>query len=178
VQDWKALNEVKATLSERKILDVKRRLSKYMFYNNTQKWIDVYAKIVDAINNSYNRSLGMKPVDVKSIEDERRAFLNLYGKKIGFTPAPPNLKEGDKVRLSHLHDKFKKSYMQNYTSEGFIIKKVLPREGQNLFQVEDSDGEKVSGNFYRKELQPADDDNSLPIKRPQRRIQRKRRRKF
>jgi hypothetical protein len=178
VQSWKALNEVKATLAERKILDIKRRLSKYMFYNDTKKWIDAYQNIIDGINSSVNRDLGMKPVDVVTIEDERRAFMNLYGKRIGFTPPEAPLKIDNKVRLSHLHSKFKKSYMQNYTSESFIIKKVLPREGQNLYQVQALDGEEVQGKFYKKELQPADDDNSVQVERPQKAIRRKRRRKF
>jgi hypothetical protein len=214
VQSWRSQNEVKATLSERKILDIKRKLSKYMYHNNTKNWINAYQDVIDSLNNSVNRNLKMKPVDVKTFEDERRAFMNLYGKRLGIRPPEPRLDVGSRVRLSHLHNKFKKSYLQNYTTEKFVISKVLPREGQNLYQVEDSDGERIIGNFYKKELQPAEEEEEeqaeeeeeeeqgvavqeeeervqtrqkkkklqnagrVPVKRPQRRVPRKRRGKF
>jgi hypothetical protein len=178
VQGWTSFNETKASLSERKILDLKRRISKLMAFRNSKKWIDSIDDIVAAVNNTYNRSLKMKPSQVDSLESQRKAFMALYSHRIGFTPPEAPLRVGEKKRLSQLHSIFRKRYMQNYTSEGFTLKKILPREGQNLYSLADSEGEPIGGKFYGVELQPFQDDNNLSVGRLHGPPRKKRRRRF
>jgi len=152
IEDWKAKNTPKASLAERKLLDVKRKLEKYMFHKKTKVWIDVIEKIIHGINMTYNRNLGFAPIDIKTKEDERLAFINLYGKKIGSVTPVPVYKPGAKFRIAHIHPLFKKSYLQNYSSELYTLTKNVARDGTNLLVLEGEDKEEVIGRFYDKQV--------------------------
>ena len=78
--------------------------------------IDNLDDIVNKYNNTYNRAIKMKPVDVK---------LDIYS---DFNKE--NNKEGSKfkvcghVRISKYENIFAKGYVANWSEEVFVIKKV------------------------------------------------------
>ena len=65
-------------------------------------YIDKLDDIVDEYNNTYHRTIKMRPVDVKD----------------------PNFKVGDHVRISKYKNFFAKGYTPNWSQEVFVIKKV------------------------------------------------------
>ena len=79
-------------------------------------YIDKLADIVNKYNNTYNSTIKMKPVDVKS-----STYID-FGKNIN--KENPKFKVGDHARLSKHKNIFAKRYVPNWSEEVFVIKKV------------------------------------------------------
>ena len=58
-------NEGKSVVIERFIRTLKTKINKYMTTISKNVYIDKLANVVNECNNSYNRTIKMKPVDVK-----------------------------------------------------------------------------------------------------------------
>ena len=89
---------------------------KYMTSISKHVYIDKLNDIVHKYNNTYHRTIKMKPVDVKS---------NTYidsSKEIN--DKDPKFKIGDIVRISKYKNIFAKGYVPNCSGEVFVIKKV------------------------------------------------------
>ena len=98
-----------------------------------------YIDIVNKYNNTYHRTIKMKPDDVKpSTYIESSKEINYEN---------PKYKIGDIVRISKYKNIFAKGYVPNYSEEVFVIKKV-----KNTV-ISDLKGEEIVGTFYEKELQ-------------------------
>ena len=78
-------------------------------------YFDVLDKIVDKYNNTYHRTIKMKPIDVKS--DSFAEYNKESNEK------DPKFKIGDHVRISKYKNIFAKGYTRNWSQEVFIIKK-------------------------------------------------------
>ena len=79
-------------------------------------YIDKLDDIVDEYNNTYHRTIKMKPVDVKD-----NTYID-FKKEVN--DEDPKFKVGDHVRLSKCKNIFAKGYTPNWSEEGFVIKKV------------------------------------------------------
>ena len=104
-------------------------------------YIDKLYDIVDEYNNTYHRTIKMKPVDVKDktyIHSEKEV-----------NDKDPKFKVGDHVRISKYKNIFAKGYTPNQSEEVFVIKKVkntVPR----IYVINDLNGEEILGAFYEK----------------------------
>ena len=87
--------------------------------NNNTIWINDLDKLVNEYNNSYHRSIKMKPILASKKLNENIIRNNLYNFKI--TNKKPKFLIGDKVRVSLLKNTFEKSYTSNWSEEIFII---------------------------------------------------------
>ena len=100
--------------------------------------------ILSEYNNTYHRTIKMKPIDVKD---------NMYiGSKKEVNDKDPKFKVGDHIRISKYENVFAKGYTPNWSKEVFIvskIKKAVPW----TYVFNDLNGEKIIGTFYEKELQ-------------------------
>jgi len=152
MQLWRSNNEVKSSVSERYIQTFKQRLYRYMHYNKTKNWLDVYQKIIDNMNNSFNNAIKMKPVDCVSLEQQRRAFINLYGSRIGFSAKDDALEKEQQVKISHLRIPFRKAFLRNFSELPYTLIQKYPKENQTVYTLKASDGEIIQGKFYRKEF--------------------------
>ena len=94
-------------------------------------YIDELDDIVDEYNNTYHRTIKMKPIDVKD-----GTYINIDEE---VNDKDPNFKVGDRVRISKYKKIFAKGYAPNTVSWTYVI--------NNL------NGEKIIGTFYEKELQ-------------------------
>ena len=86
----------------------------------------------------------MKPTDVKN---------NTYidsNKEIN--DIDPKFKVGNHLRVSKYKNIFAKGYTQNWSEEGFVIKKVKNTVPWT-YVMNDLNGEEIIGIFYEKELQ-------------------------
>ena len=79
-------------------------------------YIDELDDVVNKYNNTYHRTIKMKPVDVKS-----NTHID-SSKKIN--DQDPQFKIGDIVRISKNENIFPKGYVPNWSEEVFVIKKV------------------------------------------------------
>ena len=107
-------------------------------------YIDKLDDIVDEYNNTYDRTIKVKPVDVKG-----NTYID-FGKEVD--DKDRKFKVGDHVRLSEYKNLFAKGYIPNWSEEVFVIK-----EDKNTVQwtyvINDLNGEEIIGTFYEKELQ-------------------------
>ena len=107
-------------------------------------YIDKLDDIVNEYNNTYHRTIKMKPVDIKD-----NTYID-FEKEVNDKDS--KFKIGDRIRISKYKNIFAKGYMPNLAEEVFIIKKVkntLPW----TYVINDLSGEEITGAFYEKELQ-------------------------
>ena len=112
-------------------------ISKNVYFN-------VLDDIVDKYNNTYHKTIKMKPIDV---EDDSFAEYNEQSKE-----KDPKFKVGDHVRISKFKNIFAKRYTPNWIDEIFIVKKIKNAVSWTYI-ISDLNGEETAGSFYEKELQ-------------------------
>ena len=79
-------------------------------------YIDKLNYIVNEYNNTYQKAIKMKPIDVKDT-----TYINT-DKEIN--NKDPKFKVGDHVRISKYKNIFAKGYTPNWSEKVFVIKKV------------------------------------------------------
>ena len=79
-------------------------------------YINKLDDIVNEYNNTYHRTIKMKPVDVKD-----NTYID-FKKEVN--DKDPKFKVGDHVRISKYKNIFAKGYIPNWSEEDFKIKKV------------------------------------------------------
>ena len=72
--------------------------------------------IVIEYNNTYHRTIKMKPIDVKD-----NTYINI-GNDVN--DKDPKFKVGDHLRISKYKNIFAKGYTPNWSEEIFVIKKI------------------------------------------------------
>ena len=93
-------NEGKSVVAERFIRTLKTKIYKYMTSVSKNVYIDKLDDIVNEYNNTYHRTIKMKPVDVKD-----NAYIDF--KKEG-NGKGPKIKVGNHVRISKYKNIFAK----------------------------------------------------------------------
>ena len=107
-------------------------------------YIDKLDVIVGEYNNTYHRTIKMKPVDVKD-----NTYID-FKKEVN--NKDPKFKFGDHVRISKYKNSFAKGYTPNWSEEVFVIKK-FKNTVPLTYVINDLNGEEIIGTFYEEELQ-------------------------
>ena len=95
--------------------------------------------VVNEYNNTYHRTIKVKPVDVKD---------NTYIDSVkAVNDQDPKFKVRDHVRNSKYKNIFAKGYTPNWSEDVFVIKKVKNTVHGHLYR------EEIIGTFYEKKLQ-------------------------
>ena len=137
-------NEGKAVVAERFIRTLKNKIYKYMTSISKNLYIDKLDDIANEYNNTYHRSIKMKPIDVKY-----NTYINT-SKEVN--DGDPKFKVGDHVRISKYKNIFAKGYTPNWSEEIFVIKEIKNTVPWT-YVVNDANGEEIIGTFYEKESQ-------------------------
>ena len=140
-------NERESVVAERFIRTIKNKIYKYMTSISKNMYIDKLDDIVNEYNNTYHRTIKMKPIDVKD-----SAYINI-DKEVNDND--PKFKVGDHVRISKYKNIIAKGYTPNWSEEVFVIKEIkntVPR----TYVINDLNNEEIIGTFYEKELQKID----------------------
>ena len=137
-------NEGKSVVAERFIRTLTKKNYKYMTALSKNVNIDKLDDIVNEYNNTYHRTIKMKPVDVKD-----NTYID-FEKEVNNKDS--KFKVGDYVRTSKYKNIFTKGYMPNWSEEVFIVSKVKNTVPWTYI-INDLNGEKIIGTFYEKELQ-------------------------
>ena len=106
-------------------------------------YIDKLDDIVNEYNNTYHRTIKMKPVDVKD-----NTYID-FEKEVN--DKNPKFKVGDYERISKYKNIFAKGYMPNWSEEGFIISKIKNTVPWT-YVINDLNGENIIGTFYEKRI--------------------------
>ena len=96
----------------------KNKMYKYFTAKNILTYIDVLPQLVKSYNNTYHRTIKVKPTQV---------WDTVYGSDAQ-KRVPFKFQVGDRVRISKVKRMFAKSYLPNYTEEMFTIYKRLARQ--------------------------------------------------
>jgi len=141
--------DIKASIVERFNRTIKSKMWRYFTYKNTRRYLDVLDDLVHSYNNTYHRSIGMKPTEVDS-SMEQQVRERLYPLK------PKTFKWkfdlNDHVRMSMHRESFQKGYTGNWSEELFVIvtrHSTVPV----TYGLQDLAGEDIKGKFYEQELQ-------------------------
>ena len=102
-------------------------------------YFNVLNDIVDKYNNTYHRTIKMKPIDVTS--DYFAEHNEEYNDK------HPKFKVGDHVRISKYKSIFAKGYAPNWSEEIFVAKKTKNTVPWTNV-ISDLNGEEIVGSFY------------------------------
>ena len=131
-------NEGKSVEAERFIRTLKNKIYKHMAAISKNVYFDVLDDILRKYNNSYHRTIKMKPIDVKS--DSFAEYNEESNEK------DPKFKVGDHVRISKYKNIFAKAYAPNWSEEIFVVKKIkntIPW----TYVISDLNGEEIVGSF-------------------------------
>ena len=107
-------NEGKSVVTTRFIRTSKNEIYKYM--TTISKNVDKLDDIVNKYKNTYHRTIKMKPADLNS------SICIDFNKENNKEDS--KFKVGDHVRISNYKNIFAKGYVQVWSEEVFVIKKV------------------------------------------------------
>ena len=139
----------KASMAERVIQTIKRKVEKYFHLNKTKSWINVIDQIVKNYNNTPHRSHGLKPIDV--VEENRDdVYKRLYPNRN--ISVICKLSIGDRVRKIREKTLFEKGYTQNWSDEIYEIADVRQSGGVCWYILQTLAGEELSGIWYYYQL--------------------------
>ena len=125
-------NEGKSVVAERFIRTLKNKIYKYMTSISKNVDIDKLDDIVNEYNNTYHRTIKMKPIDVKD-----NTYINI-DKEVN--DEDPKYKCEYHVRISKYKNIFAKGYTPNWSApRNYVINKL--------------NGEEIIGTFYEKKHQ-------------------------
>ena len=137
-------NEGKAAVAERFIRTLTTKIYKQMTSISKNVHIDKLDDMVSEYNNTYDRTIKMKAVDVK--DNTYIDFKKEVNDKV------PKFKVDDHVRISNYKNVFAKGYTPNWSEEVFVIKKVKNTVPW-AYVINDLNGEEIIETFFEKELQ-------------------------
>ena len=142
-------NEGKSVVVERFIRTLKTKIYKYMTSISKNVYIDKLDDIVDEYNNTYHRTIKMKPIDLKS--NTYIDSMELHSEK-KVNDKDPKFRVGDHVRISKYKNIFANEYTPNCSEEIIVITKIKNTVPWT-YVIHDLNGEEIIGTFYGKELQ-------------------------
>ena len=135
-------DEGKFVAAERFIRTLKFKIYKYMTSISKNVYTDKFDDIVNEYNNTYHKTIRVKPFDLKdSITDSIKEVND----------NDPKFKVGDHVRISKYEKLFAKGYTPNLSQEVFITKNVKNTVPWTCV-INDLKGEEITGTFYGKEF--------------------------
>ena len=109
-------NEGKSVVVERFIGTLKTKICKYMTSGSKNVYIDKLDDILGKYNNTYHRTIKIKPVNVKD------NTYNDFNKEVN--DKDPKFKVSDHVRISKYKNIFAKGYTTNWFEKVFVVSKI------------------------------------------------------
>ena len=149
VYSYHILTKTKASSAERVIKTIKHIIWKIFTHNKNNRWIDILEDLTINYNNTYHKSIKMKPIEV-TWENKKKVFKTLYPKKSFKVHC--RLNKGDKVRIALNKNIFDKGFTQNWGKEIFEIVKVFQKHGVCWYRLKDKDGNINSKQKYFEQL--------------------------
>ena len=144
IEMYSTHNEGKSVVARRFIRTLKNKIYKYMTAISKNVYFDVLDDIVGEYNNTYQKTIKMKPIDIKNY-----SFAE-YNEESN--EKDPKFKINDHVRISRYKNIFAKGYAPNWSEEIFIVNKIKNTVPWT-YVISDLNGKEIIGRFYEKELQ-------------------------
>ena len=104
-------NEGKSVVAERFIRTLKNKIHEHLTAVTENVYIDKLDDIMGEYNNTYHRTIEMKPIEVKD-----NTYIDSINK---VNDKDPKFKVGDHIRISKYKNIFAKGCTQNWSEEDF-----------------------------------------------------------
>ena len=120
-------NEAKSVVAERFIRTLKNKIFNHMTAISKNVHFDVLDDIVNKYNNTVHRIINMKPIEVMDdyyAEYNGIAFNEDPSMELHSNKKNPEVKVGDKVRISKYKNIFAKDYTPNWPEEVLLLIKL------------------------------------------------------
>ena len=147
IEMYSTHNEGKSIFSERFIRTIKSKIYKRMTSISKYVYIDKLDDTVHEYNNTYHRTVKIKPIDVKD-----NTYID-FGKEVNDND--PKFKVGDHVKISKYKYIFAKGYTPTWSEEIFVIKEIKNTVPWT-YVINYLNGQEIIGKFYEEELQKID----------------------
>ena len=161
IQIFVSTSKQKAAVVERFNRTLKDKMYRYFTLKkdlttnlHNKRYLNILPELVQSYNNSYHRSIKMRPTQVNK-NNEEEVYLNLYGFKQedgNNSIVKIKYKPGTYVRLVKSKTIFEKGYTASWSKEIYIVDKVFAHVPL-LYQVRQLSGNVKQGNYYAEELQ-------------------------
>ena len=133
-------NEGKSVVAERFIRTLRTKIYKYMISVTKHVYINKLDDVVGEHNNTYHRTIKIKPVDVKD-----NTYID-FKKEVN--DKDTKFKVGDHDRISKYKNIFAKGHTPNWSEEVFAIICYIII----TYVINDLNDEEIIETFYEKEL--------------------------
>ena len=134
-------NEENSVVAERCIRILKNKIYKYMTSISKNVYIDKLDDIVDEYNNTYHRTIKMKPIDIKD-----NTYINI-DKEV--KDNYPKYRVGVHVRTSKYKNIFAKGYNPIWSEKVFVIKEIKNTVPWTYIII-DLNGQEILQHFMKK----------------------------
>jgi len=141
---------MKASIAERFIRTISEKISRYMTHYKTKRFVHKLRDFERLYNNSYHRSIKMKPVQV-SKDNEAEVWQNLYGQEPSQSKQK-SFKVGDRVLKSRTKAIFEKGHSKFFDDKVHYIRAVVQSDPP-LYFLKDESGKSIKRGYYRQEIQ-------------------------
>ena len=152
ITHYSTFSEMKAAIVERFNRTLKGAMYKRFSQRGSYKWYDILSDLIRKYNDSFHRTIGMKPISVNKKtkrQVEMNIKKNLKARREGV--APKKFEIDDRVRISKHRTVFSKGYLPNWTNEVFKVYRIQPTVPET-YLLKDNKGEILQGAFYGHEL--------------------------
>ena len=109
IENGSTHNKEKSLVGERLIRTLKNKTYKHMTSISKNMYTDILDVMVNEYNNTYHRTIKVKPTDGKD-----NTYINTYDKDLKFQVS-------DHVRISRYKNIFAKGYTPNWSEEVFVM---------------------------------------------------------
>lgn len=161
INHYHTYTHLKASICERFNRTLKNRMYRAFSLQGRYKWINIIPQLVKDYNNSYHRTIKMRPRDVCK-ENEEFILKSIYN--IPKTFPKHKFIIGDKVRISKFKGIFMKGYEPSWTPEIFKVYKVKSTYPVT-YELVDYKSNHIKGSFYEQELQKVKDENAFLVEK-------------
>lgn len=142
------------TILERFHRNLRTKMARYMYENQTDVYQDKLQSFVDSYNKTLHSSIGFRPVDVNE-KNEHQVYQTLYLDKKMPASKPYKFKTNDTVRISYRRNIFDREGTQRWSEQLYTIVSRRRLRNINLYKLRDCGGENITGSFYEQEMSNA-----------------------
>jgi hypothetical protein len=144
---------MKCCIAERFFRTIGQKISRYMTQNKTKRFINKLTNFEFLYNNSYHRSIKMKPIEVNK-SNEMDVWHNLFGNEKIPKKIKLHFKIGDSVRKMRVKTIFEKGYSSYFEDDVYYIHEIK-ESNPPMYYLRTADGKAIKGGYYKQELQRA-----------------------
>lgn len=149
INHYHTYSKMKASIVERFNRTLKNKIWPKFSLQGSYNWISILDNILKEYNNTWHRTIKMKPKDV-NFKNEKRLLNSVFSRIKLFRHG--KFKKGDFIRISKEKGIFSKGYLPNWSTEIFKIENIKMTY-PITYVLSDLNNNIISGNFYEQELQ-------------------------